>query len=67
MDWHTHRLLAHLALVDIARRLVVVREGNEVGREGERRRGVDFLMDGDAWLNLVVANRNRQVDLLEWA
>jgi hypothetical protein len=60
-----HSLFSHLALVDVAGRLVVVGEGNQVGGEGEEGTRVQLLVLGDARLRLARVHHNGEEDLLE--
>ena len=50
---NAHRLLAHLALINVARRLIVIGKWNEIAGEAEQGGRMKLLMHGDARLRLV--------------
>jgi hypothetical protein len=62
---NAHSLFAHLALVDISRRLVVVGKRDEIAGKRKQRAGMELLVDGDTRLCLVRVDNDVQVDLFE--
>ena len=65
MNGHTHCLLPHLALVNVARRLVVVREWYKVAGKGEECGRMQFLMHRNTGFCLFWINDDGKVNLLK--
>lgn len=55
----------HLALIDITRRLIVIRERDKIASKAEQSAGMQLLMHRDARLGFVRIDNNGEEDLLK--
>jgi len=65
--WRAHRLLSHLALVHVTRRLVELREGCHVRNDTHERVGIQLLVCGLAFGKLLWLDHNVQIALFHGA